>query len=139
MEGLEPPIPSALYKTSPGPNSVAVCADQFALGDLRKDPPLALGVHQEFGDVSNLVVPREMIPLHRGGVEDATTVGAWFVSLEILIPHPQAGHSLALLEEDRLAVARVGSLVHLPLAALADALMTFATTVELRQGLWRVT
>jgi hypothetical protein len=66
---------------------MTVRTDQLALVDLGKNESPAPVPTQEPAQVSDLRGAGKMIPCHRGMMEDAATVGARAIALELAIPH----------------------------------------------------
>src|SRR5215217_1411451 len=118
----EPPRPKrgALTRLSYTPLSpahctdrVAVCADEFALGDLLEHPFLAEPADQ-IADVVGLLAPWQVVPLHRRSGEPPAAVAARTV-LQCVVPDDELLLALgAPLPPPGESPGVVGSVVDLP-------------------------
>ena len=111
---------------------MAVGAYELALRDLVENALTAAATGED-GDVCVLGKPRKVIPLHRGGMEDTTAVGARTSSLELDIPlQERSMPPLVLGHSTHLVRLIVGRRV-LALARLTPWLQTVVRAVELAE------
>ena len=132
------PKRSALARLSYAPNalerpySMAVSANQVAIGDLLDDSPPASRFRDDGTHLGNLLNPWAVVPLHSRGVECPATVRAWLAGLELSVPLNHLVPVALLLSKTNGPSALVVLAVVLPTACLAPCLPTVTpTTMEL--------
>jgi hypothetical protein len=69
---------------------MAVGADQLALRDLVQDRFAAESPQHEVAHLTPLIHTRQMVPLHRCVMENATAVGTWPTILQLSVPGEQS-------------------------------------------------
>jgi hypothetical protein len=107
---------------------MAVCANELALFDLLQQPNPAHAV--DAPDIGLLLESRKVVPVHCGGVVDASTIGAGAPSLQAYIPLGRLPSSTSNMFKSTGAVSPVVLGHVLALALLAPWLMSVSPLMK---------